>query len=285
MSKTEYKAFVSIGNNELPNHALVSPSDTVSEVSQKLKKANNIRNAEILLFKDALVLNATKTLEEYELSLRLLESDKTYRFGGNIVMDRDINIANMPSKIASLEAQVAELVKSVDALKKLTKTQETEIRKRPKGWCKMLYPGNLVWVRPTNAGDPIQNPETLYQIHTRWLGQMNKNTEVYCVALNGPRREYQVEYQSATEGAEKVKLDIWCVRIILPMKDSDTIGAVREYDAIGGWKRTTHDTFTGNDVVENVKLLGDMDPSPNDTEYYMSPAVGVIIPTKDAKLE
>lgn len=287
-AKEEYKAYVAIGTHELEKFALVSPSDLVSEVAAKIKNANNLR-AEIVLYKDGMALDISKSLQSHENIRPLLGPDKTYRFGGILVLDKSITAINAPEKLSALQSQVetlsnkcAMLTKQVTSLMELIKEQNAEIRRRPKGWVKILYPGSLVWIRPDK--DPMLSPDILQSIHENWKAQINANTNMYSVAVNGPLRNYTVDYLA--HDGQVQRLEIWCVRIIIPAVACN-FGQVQEFDAIGGWKRVVHDTFTDMDMTQTVYLLSDIYTTPNDAEFYLGPVTGTIVPSteNEAKIQ
>ena len=282
--RDEYKAYVTIDGNELSKYAIVSRSDLVHDVADKLKKANNLKGADIILFKGSIALDSAKSLQGHDVVLPLLGSDNTYRFGGILQLENSVTSHNTPQLLTLLQqrseaanTQIEQLSKQLASLSQMIKSQDAEIRRRPKGWVKLLYPGNLVWTRPTN--EILASPETLFKLHEQWTFDLNANTTVFAVAVNGPVRDFSVECESTIPGEEKVKLKVWCVRIILPASKDAGFGLIQEFDAIAGWTRTVRDTFLDKDEIQKVQLISDILPTPYDTEHYLTPVGGTIIPT------
>lgn len=281
--KEEYKAYVTIDGTELSKYALVSPSNLVHDVADKLKRANNLNCAGIILFKGGIALDEAKSLQGHDVVLPLLGSDKTYRFGGILQLENTVTSYNTPQLVVQLQkeseaanAKIAQLTQHLSALVQTVKTLDADVRRRPRGWVKLLYPGNLVWIRAKN--ETLAPPETLFKMHQKWLSGLNASTTVYAVAVNGPTKTFFVDCDAPNDGEEKTKLEIWCVRVIVPAQDAG-FGLVQEFDAIGGWTRTVRDTFLDRDEVQKVQLISDVLPTPYDTEHYLTPVAGTVVPT------
>lgn len=302
MSSVRYPAFVNIDGVALSKSFQASPTDTIQTVTEGLRTANNINNATLILSKQGIVLSLSKSIQAQETFVPLLEADKTYRFNGTLLLHNTAADVNLPEKVNSLEqkyeklqADVSKMVADMKLLKDSNEKMSLELRKRPRGWCTLRYPGRLVWTRPLHS-ELLKSIDELESIHHEWVKSINANTEMYAVAVNGPGRTFKVECEEQVEtvaGASvsapakaKYAIDIHCVRVIIPVPKNqpDTVGSIQEFDAIVGWRRMIKNKFTGNDEVKQTCILSEMYTTPYDDEYFLSPVGGHVVPVADSPL-
>lgn len=311
MSHNQYSVIISL-NGIAQNPIYIGANEKVREILKRYRQAEGVPNDSIIILSSkALVISEEQSLEEQSI---IANEKREYHLLGLVKLSSSVSSGFVTEDIKSIIAKCEAIVSEMQSMKEIHAAQiqklEYELRRRPRGFVQLMYPGRSVWVLPPTsirAQTKLAVPQTLIKLSEKWILSKKSTTDVYLCPVNSGIIEHTVQFESPPSanaassssgdvGAsavvqpppEGIPIKVWCVKVMLPSKArinarwGDYADSITEYLAIGGWEYTTFDITQQKDVIMQVRLISDLSVCPIDEEYYCHPAVDAIIPTSDA---